>query len=409
MTIPAQIPVTSSVANGVTTSFPYTFKILSADDLTVTVDGEIVMTGYSVLGVGNDSGGLVEFDTAPANGLKVVRYIDPTLARTIDYQQFGDWLADIVNADFDRIWLTIQAITQSQLISIKLPIDTTTEQIINEDAAARAGKLLGFDNDGDVVAKDPTELVPDLNDAVQDAIDAAASANSSANIAVAAATAAATTPVAAPTHAATSKTIPVDADELPLIDSGASFGLKRLTWANLKATLKTYFDTLYSLVVVNATNDPTFSSTSSTDAVSPEWLNGKLSGITFDWPGASAPPGAIALPLVPTNVSRTTYSRWFARFGTQWGVGDGSTTMGMPYCPENFAIIQANGNVGSQSTGQMPSHSHTVSIYGGAGGGAGLIPVATGSTLSGSANTNAAGTGSNNLAAGVRMLKCIWL
>lgn len=47
------------------------------------------------------------------------------------------------------------------------------------------------------------------------------------------------------THAATSKATPVDADELPLIDSAASFGLKRLTWANLKATLKTYFDTLY--------------------------------------------------------------------------------------------------------------------------------------------------------------------
>lgn len=50
-------------------------------------------------------------------------------------------------------------------------------------------------------------------------------------------------PVAA--HAATSKATPVDADELPLVDSAASNGLKKLTWANVKATLKTYFDTLY--------------------------------------------------------------------------------------------------------------------------------------------------------------------
>jgi len=49
----------------------------------------------------------------------------------------------------------------------------------------------------------------------------------------------------AATHAAASKTTPVDADEIPLVDSAASFGLKKLTWANLKATLKTYFDTLY--------------------------------------------------------------------------------------------------------------------------------------------------------------------
>lgn len=46
-------------------------------------------------------------------------------------------------------------------------------------------------------------------------------------------------------HAATSKTTPVDADELALADSAASFGLKKLTWANLKATAKAYFDTLY--------------------------------------------------------------------------------------------------------------------------------------------------------------------
>lgn len=46
-------------------------------------------------------------------------------------------------------------------------------------------------------------------------------------------------------HAATSKTTPVDADEMALVDSAASFGLKKLTWANLKATLKTYLDTLY--------------------------------------------------------------------------------------------------------------------------------------------------------------------
>lgn len=46
-------------------------------------------------------------------------------------------------------------------------------------------------------------------------------------------------------HASTSKATPVDADELPLSDSAASNALKKLTWANLKATLKTYFDTLY--------------------------------------------------------------------------------------------------------------------------------------------------------------------
>jgi hypothetical protein len=46
--------------------------------------------------------------------------------------------------------------------------------------------------------------------------------------------------------AATAKTTPVDADLLPINDSAASNILKKVTWANLKATLKTYFDTLYA-------------------------------------------------------------------------------------------------------------------------------------------------------------------
>lgn len=46
-------------------------------------------------------------------------------------------------------------------------------------------------------------------------------------------------------HGATAKTTPVDADTMPLIDSAASNVLKKVTWTNIKATLKTYFDTLY--------------------------------------------------------------------------------------------------------------------------------------------------------------------
>ena len=43
------------------------------------------------------------------------------------------------------------------------------------------------------------------------------------------------------THNSVSKTTPVDADELPIVDSAASNILKKLTWANLKTTLSSYF------------------------------------------------------------------------------------------------------------------------------------------------------------------------
>ena len=54
-------------------------------------------------------------------------------------------------------------------------------------------------------------------------------------------------------HAASSKVTPADSDELALVDSAASWILKKLTWSNLKSTLKTYFDTYYILKTVLTT------------------------------------------------------------------------------------------------------------------------------------------------------------
>lgn len=63
--------------------------------------------------------------------------------------------------------------------------------------------------------------------------------------------------LAGKTHAAASKTTPVDDDEIPAADSAASWGLKKLTWANIKATLKTYFDGLYLAVTGGTITDTT--------------------------------------------------------------------------------------------------------------------------------------------------------
>lgn len=57
-----------------------------------------------------------------------------------------------------------------------------------------------------------------------------------------------TTTVGSAIHGSSAKTAPVDADTVALIDSAASNALKKLSWSNIKATLKSYFDTLYATV-----------------------------------------------------------------------------------------------------------------------------------------------------------------
>jgi hypothetical protein len=54
-------------------------------------------------------------------------------------------------------------------------------------------------------------------------------------------------------HGAASKATPVDADELALSDSAAAFGLKKLTWANVKATIWASFGVLINGGVSKAT------------------------------------------------------------------------------------------------------------------------------------------------------------
>lgn len=108
MSVPNQTPYIIYNANGLTTVFPFEFYIINANDIQISLNGEVISSGYSVSGVGNIAGGDVIFLTPPANGTVVMlERVVPTY-RLTDYQDNGDLLADTVNKDFDRLWMAIQ-------------------------------------------------------------------------------------------------------------------------------------------------------------------------------------------------------------------------------------------------------------------------------------------------------------
>lgn len=201
MSVPNQTPYIIYNANGVTTVFPYEFYIINAGDIQVTINGTVVTSGYSVAGVGNVGGGDVTFLTPPISGAVVMlERVVPTY-RLTDYQDNGDLLADTVNKDFDRLWMAIQRSFIYLGLALRRPLlggpfnaegyritnladpqsdqDADTVHARNlalqrtlrvpeayvdplPNAAGRANKAVGFDNQGRTRLFTPTADMPGI-------------------------------------------------------------------------------------------------------------------------------------------------------------------------------------------------------------------------------------------------------
>lgn len=147
MSVPDQETAYFYTANGVTTTFAYGFYLLSLDDIQVSIDGVVQNSGFTVVGVGSQTGGAVIFASAPASGVTVLIERQVAIERDTDYQPNGDLRADVLNTDFDRLWMALQDKRRENFRSLRYPTFENLDGLL-PNAASRANMVLGFAANG---------------------------------------------------------------------------------------------------------------------------------------------------------------------------------------------------------------------------------------------------------------------
>lgn len=153
------------IANGVTTSFAYTFKLLADTDLVVYHDGALKTSGFTVSGIGSPTGGNVVFTTAPSAGVNVFLKRLTALDQEVSYVPNDRFPAETHERALDRLTLISQELDHR--IDRTLKVDEFEEPIGTISKSERSGKIMGFDNDGkpffsnvgDIVAREGKDSV----------------------------------------------------------------------------------------------------------------------------------------------------------------------------------------------------------------------------------------------------------
>ncbi|SVW65733.1 hypothetical protein [Klebsiella pneumoniae] len=115
MTVSTEVDHNDYTGNGVTTSFPYTFRIFKKSDLTVQVadpnENITVLTldtDYSVTGAGTYSGGNVVLTSPLANGWQISISRNLPVTQETDLRNQGKFFAEVHEDAFDKLTMLIQ-------------------------------------------------------------------------------------------------------------------------------------------------------------------------------------------------------------------------------------------------------------------------------------------------------------
>jgi hypothetical protein len=166
MTISSTIVKNSYNGNGSTRTFTYTFKIFQDSDLQVIIRSangtEIVKTlntHYTVAGAGSSNGGSITFiqnlpstDYTPTASEKVILIRNIPQTQSLDYISNDTFPAESHEEGLDRAIMVVQQLQEEVNRSLKISkTNTMNSTEFSIDAASRAGKILGFDGNGELV------------------------------------------------------------------------------------------------------------------------------------------------------------------------------------------------------------------------------------------------------------------
>ncbi|MFW2551304.1 hypothetical protein ACN2AP_28925, partial [Klebsiella pneumoniae] len=128
MTVSTEVDHNDYTGNGVTTSFPYTFRIFKKSDLTVQLadlnENITVLTldtDYTVTGAGTYSGGNVVLMSPLASGWQISISRDLPVTQETDLRNQGKFFAEVHEDAFDKLTMLIQQCFSFLRLALRKP------------------------------------------------------------------------------------------------------------------------------------------------------------------------------------------------------------------------------------------------------------------------------------------------
>ncbi len=150
--MPDVTPIVRYLANGSETEFEYPFPIFASEDLSIFINGARQISGFTIEGAGETTGGTVTFDTAPAEDAVVTLARFMPIERMTDFLEGGDFSAQSINNELDYMVAVMQQVNRAVDLMLRYGDFETPGEVELPSRTLRANKALGFDADGDPIA-----------------------------------------------------------------------------------------------------------------------------------------------------------------------------------------------------------------------------------------------------------------